>query len=131
MAVPQQWSSYADRARGVLLSIAAVTAVTGMVFALRPIAPVLSLGVLYVIAVVVVAVKRGLAYAIPVSIASMLAFNYLFLPPVHTLALDDSSNWVALAVYLSTAVVVSELATRSRRLARKAVEAEKFVKATP
>ena len=59
MAVPQQWNSYADRARGVLLSIAAVTAVTGFVFALRPVAPVLSLGVLYVIAVVVVAVHSG------------------------------------------------------------------------
>ena len=40
------------------------------------------------------------------------------------LVLHESSNWVALAVYLVTAVVVSELATRSRRLARKAVEAE-------
>ena len=38
---------------------------------------------LYVIAVVVVAVKPGLTYAIPVSVASMLAFNYFFLPPVH------------------------------------------------
>ena len=91
---------------------------------LRPVAPVLSLGVLYVIAVVIVAVARGLAYAIPVSIASMLTFNFLFLPPVHTFALQESANWVALAVYLVTAVVVSELATRSRRLARKAVEAE-------
>ena len=129
MAIPPQWSAYADQARGLLLSIAAVAAVTGLVFVLRPVAPVLSLGVLYVIAVVVVAVRRGLAYAIPVSIASMLAFNFLFLPPVHTLALRDSSNWVALGVYLLTAVVVSELATRSRRLAQKAVEAERFATA--
>jgi hypothetical protein len=40
---------------------------------------VLSLGVLYVIAVVAVAVLRGLAYAVPVSVASMLVFNFLFL----------------------------------------------------
>src|SRR5207253_11199750 len=74
--------------------------------------------------VVAVAVLYGLAYAIPVSVASMLTFNFLFLPPVHTLALHDSANWVALAVYIAVAVVVSELATRSRRLAREAVEAE-------
>jgi len=85
---------------------------------------VLSLGVLYVIAVVAVAVVYGLAYAIPVSVASMLTFNFLFLPPVHTFALHDSANWVALAVYIAVAVVVSELATRSRRLAHEAVEAE-------
>ena len=106
------------------MSVAAVAGVTGAIYALRPAAPVLSLGVLYVIAVVTVAVFRGLAYAIPVCVASLLTFNFLFLPPVHTFALRDSANWVALAAYLVTAVVVSELATRSRRLARQAVEAE-------
>jgi two-component system sensor histidine kinase KdpD len=112
------------RLTGVLFSVAAVAVVTGAVYALRPIAPVLSLGVLYVFAVVAVALVYGLAYAIPVSVASMLTFNFLFLPPLHTFALRDSANWVALAVYIVTAVVVSELATRSRRLARQAVEAE-------
>jgi two-component system sensor histidine kinase KdpD len=113
------------------VSVIAVGLVTGAVFALRPVAPVLSLGVLYVFAVLPVAVLWGLRYAIPVSLASMLAFNFFFLPPVHTLALRDSENWVALTVYLVTAVVVSELAAASRRraeeterLGRAAVEAE-------
>src|SRR5438045_850540 len=108
------------RAFGILLSVASVAAVTGIVFALKPFAPALSLGVLYVVAVVAVAVLYGLAYAIPVSIASMLVFNWFFLPPLHTFELRESENWVALAVYLLTAVVVSELATRSRRRASEA-----------
>lgn len=120
----RHWSAGATRARSIALSAVSVAVVTASVYALRPLAPVLSLGVLYVIAVVVVAMAFGLAYAIPVSIGSMLTFNFLFLEPVHSFALRESSNWVALAVYLATAVVVSELATRSRRLARKAVEAE-------
>jgi two-component system, OmpR family, sensor histidine kinase KdpD len=61
----------------------------------------------------------GLAYAIPVSVASMAAFNFLFLPPLYTFTLADSRNWFALAVFLVTAVVVSELAARSRRQARE------------
>jgi K+-sensing histidine kinase KdpD len=105
-------------------SIAAIAVVTAGVYALRPVAPDVSLGVLYVLAVVAVAVFCGLAYAIPVSIASMLVFNFLFLPPLHTFSLRDSANWVALGVYLVVSVVVGELATRSRRLARAAVEAE-------
>jgi K+-sensing histidine kinase KdpD len=112
------------RAGRIAFSIGAVAIVTGLVYALCPIAPVVSLGVLYVIAVVAVAVVCGLAYAIPVSVASMLTFNFLFLPPLHTFALRESENWVALTVYLVTGVVVGELATRSRRLARHAVEAE-------
>src|SRR5690242_14054081 len=47
----------------------------------------------------------------------MVVFNWFFLPPTHTLRLADSENWVALAVYLFTALVVSELATRLRRQA--------------
>ena len=35
----------------------------------------------------------------------MLAFNFFFLPPVHTSRLADGRNWTALAVYLVTAVI--------------------------
>src|SRR5438477_4779635 len=104
----------------VAASAAAVAVVTVAVDALQSVAPVLSLGVLYLFAVLPVAVFWGLASALPVSIASMLVFNWLFLPPTHTLALHDSANWVALAVYLVTAVVVSELAARARRRAAEA-----------
>src|SRR6185436_9310414 len=55
-----------------------------------------------------------------VSVVSMLTFNFFFLPPTHTFRLDDSENWVALAVYLVTAVSVSELAARARRRAEEA-----------
>jgi K+-sensing histidine kinase KdpD len=113
------------------VSLLAIAVVTAAVFALKPVAPVLSLGVLYVFAVLPVAVLWGLRYAIPVSLGSMVAFNFFFLPPLHTLALRDSENWVALSVYVVTAVVVSELAAISRRraeeagrLARAALEAE-------
>ena len=50
----------------------------------------------------------------------MLAFNWFFLEPVHTFTLTDSKNWLALAVFVVVAVVVSELAARSRRRAREA-----------
>ncbi len=103
-----------------LASGAAVAVATGAVFALRPFAPVLSLGVLYLFAVLPVAALWGLGYATAVSLVSMLAFNWLFLPPRHTFRLAESENWVALAVYLVTAVSVSGLAARARRRAAEA-----------
>jgi hypothetical protein len=60
-----------------------------------------------------------------VSVASLLVFNFFFLPPLHTFQLRDSENWVALAVDLGTALVVSELAARSRRRAAEAVQRER------
>jgi K+-sensing histidine kinase KdpD len=106
------------------VSVVAVAAVTGAVFGFDRVAPVLSLAVLYLLAVLPVAVFYGLAWAIAVSIASMLAFNFFFLPPLHTLVLTDSGNWVALAVFVFTSIVVSELATRARRRAFVAAEAD-------
>src|SRR4051794_11424709 len=96
--------------RGALFGLGAIACVTAAVYALRPVAPVLSLGVLFLFAVLPVSVFYGAAYAIPVAVASQLVFNFLFLPPLHTLALNDSRNWVALVVYVVTAVVVSQLA---------------------
>ena len=113
------------RIRAALSSIGAVVIVTGAIYALRPVAPVLSLGVLYLFAVLPVAALWGLPYATAVSVISMLAFNFLFLAPTHTFRLADSENWVALAVYLVTAVSVSELAARARR---RAAEAEKLAR---
>jgi K+-sensing histidine kinase KdpD len=105
-----------------LLSLGAVAVVSVAIWALQPLAPVLSLGVLYLFAVLPVAALWGLPFAIPVSIVSMLAFNWLFLPPTHTLRLADSENWVALAVYLVTAISVSALSARARRRTEEAEE---------
>lgn len=111
-------------ARAALSSLGAVALVTGLVFALKPAAPVLSLGILYLFAVLPVAVLWGLPYAIGVSIVSMVTFNFFFLPPTHTLRLAESENWVALVVFVVTAIGVSELAARARRRAREVRETE-------
>src|SRR6266545_4960782 len=106
-------------------SLGAVGVVTGAIFVIRPVAPVLSLGVLYLFAVLPVAALWGLPFALLVSLVSMTAFNWFFLPPTHTFRLADSENWVALAVYLVTAVSVSGLAARARRRAAEAEQRQR------
>ncbi len=127
-------AGWIDRPRGAtwqrltvatLVSVGAVALVTAVIALVQDYVPVLSLGVLYVFAVLPVAVLWGLWFALPVSVASMLAFNWFFLPPVYTFTLADSQNWFALAVYLVTAVVVSELAARTRRRAAAAEQRER------
>jgi K+-sensing histidine kinase KdpD len=104
----------------VAASAGALAVVTGAIELLKGHVPVLSLAVLYLLAIIPVAVAWGLAYAAGTAIGGMLAFNFFFLPPLYTLTLADSRNWFALLVFLVTAVVVSELATRSRRRAEEA-----------
>ncbi len=115
----------ADFLVGLLVSAGTVAVVSAAVASLKPFVPVLSLGVLYVFAVLPVAVFWGLGLASVASVASMLAFNWFFLPPTHTFQLRDGANWLALGVYLVTAFVVSVLAARVRRRAETAERRER------
>ena len=108
------------RLLGAAAGIGGVAVVTAVIGLLDDWIPVLSLAVLYLFAVLPVAAAWGAVYGVATSILSMLAFNFFFLEPVHTLTLSDSRNWFALLVFVVTAVVVSELQTRSRRRDRDA-----------
>jgi two-component system sensor histidine kinase KdpD len=99
--------------------VVALVLVTGAIELLKGHIPVLSLAVLYIFAVLPIAIVWGRAFGVVVAVASMLAFNFFFLPPLYTFTLADSRNWFALLVFVVTAVVVSELAARSRREARE------------
>jgi two-component system sensor histidine kinase KdpD len=110
---------------GVAAGVLAVALVTAVIELLNGWIPVLSLGVLYVFAVLPVAIVWGPAYAVPVAIASMLAFNFFFLEPLHTFTLADRSNWLALLVYVVTAIVVGTLASRARRRRAEAEQQER------
>jgi two-component system sensor histidine kinase KdpD len=110
---------------GVAAGVGAVGAVTVAIELLDGIVPVLSLGVLYVFAVLLVAIFWGPLVAIPVAVASMLAFNFFFLPPLYTFTLADRSNWLALAVYVVVAIVVGTLASRYRTQSAEAAQRER------
>jgi signal transduction histidine kinase len=108
----------------LLASVAMVAVVTGVVALLKPHVPTLSLLVLYLLAVLPVAVLWGARLAAVTSVLSVTAFA-LLLPPAGSVLIADSRNAVALGVFLVTAVVVSELAARSRR---SAVESARLTK---
>lgn len=99
---------------GALASAGAVVLVSALVALLKPHVPVLSLGALYVLAVLPVAILWGTVLAAVVSVASMLVFNWFFLPPYHSFHLREGQNWLALTVYLAIAFAVGALAARAR-----------------
>jgi two-component system sensor histidine kinase KdpD len=110
---------------GIAAGALSVALVTAAIEVFDDFVPVLSLGVLYVFAVLPIAIFWGPGLAVPVAIASMLAFNFFFLPPVYTFTLADRSNWFALAVYVATAIVVGILASRYRTRGAEAEQRER------
>jgi signal transduction histidine kinase len=72
---------------------------------------------LAVVVVLVVAHFWGIAYAVPVGVASVVAVDWYYIPPTHRSMLPDSQNAVALVAYLVTGVLLGELAVALRRRA--------------
>jgi signal transduction histidine kinase len=107
----------------LLGSAVGVALVTGAIAVVKPYVPVLSLGALYVFAVLPVAILWGLLYALPVAVVSMVAFDWFYLVPIADLDFSHPQNWLGLVVYVVTAVVVSQLAAGAYRRADVSEEA--------
>jgi two-component system, OmpR family, sensor histidine kinase KdpD len=103
-------------------SLGAVVLATGAVALLEDVSPVAGLAVLYLLAVLLVAIRRGELAALATAVLSVLLFNYLFIEPRHRLTIADPRNVVALAVFLVAAVVVGRLAAAARQRAAEAEE---------
>ncbi len=101
---------------GVVVAVAAVALFTLIIYPLKHVAPVVSLGVVYLPAVLVVSVTWGAGLGIATALISAGAFNFFHLPPVGRFAIRDSSNWVALVAFMVVAILASSVAevTRSR-----------------
>ncbi len=69
----------------------------------------------YVVVVLLVASGWGGVEATVASVVATVCLNVFFLPPVGTLTIADPQNWAALAVFLVTTLVASQLSGRARR----------------
>src|SRR5438445_5548759 len=106
---------------GAVAAIAAVTAAERVFITVNATTVALS----FVLTVLVVATQWGLVEAIAASVVGMFCFNYFFLPPVGTLTIADPQNWVALAAFLLTATVASQLSSSARRRAEEATRRQR------
>lgn len=79
-----------------------------------------SVGFLYLLLVVILAITVGFGAATICSLAAVICLNYYFVPPVMSWRVDDSANWVALFTFEATALVVSRLSTEVQQHAREA-----------
>jgi two-component system sensor histidine kinase KdpD len=71
--------------------------------------------VTFLLAILTVAAAWGVRYAIPMSLAAAVCFNFFFLPPVGKLTINDPQNWVALFAFFFTSIIASNLSERARR----------------
>jgi two-component system sensor histidine kinase KdpD len=81
----------------------------------------------FLLVVLGVASRWGLTVATTTAVVATLAFNYFFLPPVHTFTVAEPQNWIALLAFLISAILASRLSERARREAMNATRRRKEV----
>jgi signal transduction histidine kinase len=107
---------------GLVVSATLVTAVTLILYPLADLDPGVSSGVLYVVAVLLVATYWGLWLGLLTSLFSALALAFFHAKPEGSFSLADASDYVAIGVLLATSVVASFIADRARQRADEAVK---------
>jgi two-component system, OmpR family, sensor histidine kinase KdpD len=77
---------------------------------------------IFLTAIVAVAVRFGLLPSLLASVASSLSYNFFFLPPIYTFTITDPTNVVAFVFFTLVGIIVSSVAARGRTQARAAME---------
>jgi two-component system sensor histidine kinase KdpD len=105
---------------GVVVAAGLVALTTLLLYPLRDVAPVVSLGVVYLVGVLLVSSVWGAWLGIVTALASAAAFNWFHIPPTGRFSIREGENWVALVVFLIAAVIASTLAQAARSRATEA-----------
>ena len=94
-----------------LLAVAAAVGVGGLI---KPLLGVENVDLVFLTAVVAIAVRYGLWPSLLATVASSLCYNFFFLPPLYTFTITDPTNLAAFVFFTVVAVVVSHFAGRGR-----------------
>lgn len=82
--------------------------------ALDQIVPLANVSLLYLLVVLVVAVRHGRLPAFVTATLSFLAYNFLFTEPRHTFAMDLREEWITLLFFLVVAFGAGQFAAQLR-----------------
>ena len=95
-------------------AVAAVVAALLLAQLIQPFFGIENVDLVFLSAVVIVAIRSGLYPSLLAVGLSSLAYNFFFMPPLFTFTIADPKNVAALFFFALVAVLVSNLASRSR-----------------
>jgi len=106
--------------RDYLLAGAALAVATLIAVPLRGVIQLTNIAMLYLVAVVVVAVRSGRVPAVVASIVGVAVFDFFCVPPYLTFSVSDTEYLLTFAVMLAVALTIAQLTSGMRYQARVA-----------
>lgn len=100
--------------RDYIACVVLITAITIIGWLIKSFISPTNLAMLFLLAVVVIAFRRGLRPAIFTAIIGVLAFDFFLIPPYLTLRVSDSEYVITFAGMIIVGALISLLVTRAR-----------------
>jgi two-component system sensor histidine kinase KdpD len=112
------WAGHVEAAAVIALA-------TGLAWVMSPFFELANVVMVYLLAVIAVAMRHGRGPSLVASIVSVAAFDFFFVPPFFTFAVSDTEYLVTFGVMLVVALVISRLTIRTRDQAEAARRRER------
>ncbi len=100
--------------RSYIFSLLAVVLALGVGRLIEPWLGIENVDLVFLTAIVAVAVRFGLWPSLTASVAASLCYNFFFLPPLYTFTIADPTNVAAFIFFTFMAALVSNVAARVR-----------------
>ncbi len=112
------WTAYVIAAMGVGVA-------SGVIGLILHVVSFGNISLLYLLVVLWLAARYGRGPAILASVLAFVAYDFLFIPPLHRFTIDDPTEWLSLLALLATSLVLGELTATVQARAREALESER------
>jgi len=113
----KQWQQYLLDS---LLAVGGVAVVTLIIYAYHLYPTIPNISLIYLLLILLLASTRGRYAAIVAAVVAVLAFDFFLVPPLYTFVISRWEEWIALFVFLVTALITSQLTTQTRRSVEQA-----------
>ena len=118
----QPWATFLTGYAAALGAVTVVSLLIGLVLGRINLA---NASMLYLFAVLAVAVAYGRGPAVFASVAAFLIFDWFFVEPIHQFTIAATEEWVSLLLFLAVAIVAGQLAAGQRQRRREAEQRER------
>jgi two-component system sensor histidine kinase KdpD len=123
---PMRWRPLLTEAATALITVAAATLVG---LSLNAILPLPNVSLLYLLAVVVAAIREGYRSAFVAAVLSALIYNFSFIQPLGTLTIAAPHEVFAFAVFIVAAIAAGGIASLVREQRAVAIERARVTEA--
>src|SRR5260370_22412855 len=108
-----------------VLAFGAAMLVTAIIYLFQLYPRIPNISIVYLLVVLALASTRGRYPAILASLVAFLAFDFFLVPPLYVFPINRIEEWIALFVFLVTAILTSQLAVTLRQRAEQASRRER------